>query len=122
MFTQPEIEYLNAQPLARMATVSSQQQPDVAAVGFDFDGEYFYVSGMRNQRTLKYKNVAAGNDKVSLVVDDLASRDPWQPRGIKIHGSADLVERKGYAGEKQYLRIKPERKWSWGIEKPVFTN
>jgi pyridoxamine 5'-phosphate oxidase family protein len=42
---------------------------------------------------------------------------PWRPRGIKIHGSADVVEReRGYARSGTYLRIKPERKWSWGLD------
>lgn len=115
MFTQNEIAYLNSQPLARIATASGGGQPDVAPVGFDFDGEFFYVSGRNNKRTLKYKN-AQSNEQAALVVDDLATVKPWRPRGIKVHGRVDLVFRKGYAGEKEYLRLKPERKWSWGIE------
>lgn len=116
MFTEKEKAYLSGQPLARVATVSNKTQPDVAPVAYDFDGDYFYVSGIRMHRSLKYLNVKKGNPKVAFVVDDLASREPWRPRGIKVHGRADLVTRDGYAGEKTYLRIQPERKWSWGIE------
>jgi pyridoxamine 5'-phosphate oxidase family protein len=52
IFSQKETEYLTFQRLARIATASSSSsregiiQPDVVPVGFDFDGEYFYVSGM----------------------------------------------------------------------------
>lgn len=51
IFTQKEIEYLKSQRLARIATAASTQregsvQPDVAPVGFDFDGDFLYVGGM----------------------------------------------------------------------------
>jgi len=87
-------------------------------VGFDFDGVYFYVGGLALSRTLKYKNVQV-NPKVSLVIDDLETVDPVQPRGIKIHGIADVTTREGYVGSGRYIRIKPEVKWSWGIEEPA---
>ncbi|HZD35202.1 MAG TPA: hypothetical protein VE130_08365 [Nitrososphaeraceae archaeon] len=32
-------------------------QPDVVPVGFDFDGEFRYVSGMNYLKSTKYKNV-----------------------------------------------------------------
>ena len=120
MFSAEEIEYLKTQRLARIATVSKQGQPDVAPVGFEFDGEHFYVGGRNPGKTLKYKNVAGGNGLVALVVDDLESVKPWKPRGLKIHGTAEFVERAGYAGSGTYLRITPKKSWSWGIERPVF--
>ncbi len=43
MFSEPEVEYLKSQRLARIATVSSKGQPDVVPVAFEFDGKYFYV-------------------------------------------------------------------------------
>jgi pyridoxamine 5'-phosphate oxidase family protein len=67
---------------------------------------------------LKYKNVQ-NNPKVALVIDDVESTNPWRPRGIKIHGVADLIKRQGYVGAGTYIRIKPEEKWSWGIEEPA---
>jgi pyridoxamine 5'-phosphate oxidase family protein len=120
MFSEKEIAYLNSQNLARIATVSSKGQPDVAPVSFEFDGEYFYVGGLNMTTTLKYKNVVNGNPKVALVFDDLESTEPWNPRGLKLHGRAEIVERRGRVGEGPYLRIKPEKYWSWGIERPVF--
>lgn len=113
-FTTAELEYIRTQRLARIGTASPKGKPDVAAVGFDFDGTYFYVSGRRNEITRKYHNTKR-NPRASLVIDDLATLSPWRPRGIKIFGEVDFVERKGYAGGKEYLRIKPLSKSSWGI-------
>jgi len=100
IFTQKEVEYLKSQRLARIATAaaSTQQegsvQPDVVPVGFDFDGEYLYVGGMNLLKSTKFRNVLK-NNKVAIVVDDLKSIDPWDPRGIRIYGTADIVTRQG---------------------------
>ncbi|MGI0021431.1 MAG: PPOX class F420-dependent oxidoreductase [Nitrososphaeraceae archaeon] len=130
MFSQKERDYLKSQRLARIATATSsiQQgtvQPDVVPVGFDFDGEYLYVGGMNLLKSTKYRNVLI-NDRVAIIVDDLKTVNPWDPRGIRIYGTADIVTRNGgYMESKdhpnpQYIRITPKRKWSWGIEEPVF--
>jgi pyridoxamine 5'-phosphate oxidase family protein len=116
MFTEKEIAYIQSQPLARLATVSTSLQPDVAPVGFKFDGENFFISGFDITRTFKYKNVKVGNGLVSLVIDDLASVSPWKARGIKIHGKAKITEINGRAT----LIIVPQRLWSWGIEDTTF--
>jgi pyridoxamine 5'-phosphate oxidase family protein len=118
MFSQKELEFLNAQPLARIATASKGGEPDVAPVGFEFDGEYFYVGGIDVQNTLKYRNTLK-NPRAAIVLDDLRSIDPWTPRGIKVRGAADIVERQGRFGTKPYIRIKPEVKWTWGIDEPA---
>jgi pyridoxamine 5'-phosphate oxidase family protein len=68
IFSQNEIEYLKSQRIARIATasVSSEDnksiQPDVVPVGFDFDGEYFYISGINILKSTKYKNRVIAND------------------------------------------------------------
>ena len=116
MFTEKEIAYLQSQLLARLATVSTTLQPDVAPVGFKFDGEKFFISGFDITRTFKYKNVKAGNVQVALVIDDLASVSPWMARGIKIHGKAEITETNGHAT----LIILPQRSWNWGIEEVAF--
>jgi pyridoxamine 5'-phosphate oxidase family protein len=121
MFSEKELSYLQTQRLARIATASKDLQPDVAPVGFDFDGTYFYVGGMKLAATLKCKNVQV-NPKVSLVIDDLESPNPPIPRGIKIHGISDLATHNGYLGTGTYIRIKPLQKWSWGVEEPAIQN
>ncbi|MCK4975910.1 MAG: PPOX class F420-dependent oxidoreductase [Anaerolineales bacterium] len=119
MFTEKEIAYIRSQRLARIGTVSADSQPDISPVGFEFDGEYFYIGGMNNAATRKYKNVVKGNSQVALAIDDLESVDPWAPRGIKLYGTADIVERQGYAGRSSYLRIRPTISWSWNLEGPA---
>ena len=42
MVSAQEIQYLTSQCLARIVIVSTQLQPEVAPVGFEFDGQYFY--------------------------------------------------------------------------------
>ena len=120
MLSEPETKYLKSQHLARVATASPKSgQPDVVPVGFEYDGEYFWV-GSHSQdiflRTHKYKNVKNGNNKVSLVVDDLVSVDPWHPRCIKVYGTAEVMDHNGMFGPGKYLRIKPSVTWSMGIE------
>jgi hypothetical protein len=66
------------------------------------------------------------NNMVAIVIDDLKSVNPWEPRGVRIYGIADVVTRQGgYLAQTDhpsatYIRIKPLKKWSWGIEEPVF--
>jgi pyridoxamine 5'-phosphate oxidase family protein len=119
MFTEKEIAYLRSQRLARIGTVSADGEPDVAAVAFTFDGHRFFVGGIDVKRTLKYKNAKA-TGRAALVVDDYPSMNPPQPRGIKIHGKACIVQAEGYAGPGEYIEITPERSWSWGVEAPAF--
>ena len=129
-FSEMESHYLKSQRLARIATVGSSEekgaiQPDVVAVGFDFDGQYFYVGGMNLVKSTKHKNVQK-NNKVAIIIDDLKTADPWDPRGVRIYGTADIVTRQGGYMDRtghsddQYIRITPYKKWSWGIEEPVF--
>ncbi len=111
-FTEEEAAYLKSQPLARIATVGPDGQPDVSPVSFEFDGTHFYVGGWAPEQTRRFRNVKAGNARVALVVDDLVSADPWTPRFPRVYGSAELVERQGRFGPGRYMRITPEISWS----------
>ena len=121
-FTEEEVAYLRSQRLARIATVDADGQPDVAPVGFEFDGTYVYVGGIDPARTRKFRNVQAGNAKVALVVDDLVSTDPWTPRFLRIYGTAEIVERPGQFGPAPYLRITPAISWSFNLGGEPFTH
>ena len=123
MFTEKEIAYLNSQPLARIATVSTSGQPDNSATGFEFDGEAFYLGSLGDLRqSRRGKSVSAGNTNVALVVDDLESIDPWKPRSIRIYGTAEFIEREGRFGHQQYMRISPTISWSMGVEPSEIVN
>lgn len=120
MFTDEELAYLRSQRLARLATVAPDGQPTVDAVGYQFEDGRFIIGGRNLPGTRKYRNVAAGDDKVALIVDDLASTDPWTPRGVKVHGVAEIVARDGSFGPGDDFAITPTVSWSWGILAPAF--
>jgi pyridoxamine 5'-phosphate oxidase family protein len=121
MLSKEEVEYLNTQRLARVASASPKGVPEVSPVGFEFDGKYFWVGSHSQEifhRTRRYRNITGGNNRVSIVIDDLVSVVPWRPRGIKVGGTAEVVEHDGIFGKGEYFRIKPSVSVSWGIEAP----
>jgi pyridoxamine 5'-phosphate oxidase family protein len=122
MLSKAETDYLQTQRIARLASVSPKGQPEVSPVGFEWDGTYFYVGTHDASffpKTQRVKNIKRGNARVSLVVDDLVSVQPWKVRGIKILGDAEIVDHKGIFGPGKYLRIKPRVSVSWGVEEAV---
>ena len=111
MFSQEELDYLATQPIGRLATVDPTGMPQNNPVGFRHEPETdtIAIGGRSLSATRKFRNVAA-TGKVSLVVDDVASRDPWQVRGVEIRGDAEaLPDGRGL------IRIHPRRVVSWGI-------
>jgi pyridoxamine 5'-phosphate oxidase family protein len=116
MFTEREIDYMKSQRLARLATLNSADQPDVTPVGYEIVGGMIYVGGVTMAETRKYKNLRAGRNKVAIVADDMISWDPPKPRGIRVYGTAEVVERDGMYGPGAYIKITPTVSWSWNIE------
>ncbi len=110
VFTNAELEYLAGQRLARLATASPDGQPDVSAVGFSVDGDTVVSGGLDLTKTVRYRHLQA-NPRATVVVDDMASVDPWQPRGVKVRGRATLED----DGGKPRIRIVPDTVWSWGL-------
>jgi pyridoxamine 5'-phosphate oxidase family protein len=109
-FTDAERDYLAHQRLARLATASPEGTPDVSAVGFGLDGDEIVSGGLDLTKTIRYRHLQA-NPVATLVVDDVASTDPWLPRGVKVRGPAALED----DGGKPRIRITPETVWSWGL-------
>lgn len=71
-FTGEELAYIRSQPLARVATASDDGQPDAVPVRFQFDGTHFWIGGFDPTNTRRTRNIQAGNDRIALVIDDLA--------------------------------------------------
>lgn len=109
-FTVAELEYLATQPLMRFASASVNGRPDVAPVVFEIDGDDVLTAGFDITHTVRYRNIQS-NPRVSVVVDDLASVNPWSPRGIKIIGTAAIEDVDG----SPRFRISPEVIISWAI-------
>ena len=118
MFSADEVAYLNSQPVARLSTLNSGGQPDVAPVAYEFDGRGFWVGGGATVvNTRKIRNIVAGRRLVALVVDDLVSLQPFVARGVRVYGTAgDPVERVGLVGSGTYVRISPTVSWSWNLD------
>lgn len=109
-FTDAELNYLASQPLMRFASASPSGKPDVAPVVFSVDGDDILTAGFDIARTVRYRNVLT-NPRATLVIDDLASTNPWSPRGVKIIGSARVE----VASDGPRFRISPEVIISWGL-------
>ena len=109
-FTPAEVQYLKSQPLMRFASASLEGRPDVAPVVFEIDGDDILTAGFDITHTVRYRNIQS-NPRVSVVIDDLASTDPWSPRGIKIIGTAVIEEASG----SPRFRISPKVVISWAI-------
>jgi len=122
-FTDKEIEYLTGQHLGRLATVTSAGHAHVVPTGFRIDPEHAAIDvGGHNltlRRPLYLRNIEA-NPWVAFVVDDLASTNPWRPRGVTIKGRAEIHthggERLGPGFDPMWIRITPSRIISWGID------
>jgi pyridoxamine 5'-phosphate oxidase family protein len=110
VFTEAEVAYLQSQPLMRFASASSTGRADVAPVVFQLDGDDIVTGGFDITHTVRYRNVQS-NPRVSVVVDDLASIEPWSPRGVKVIGAAAIEEGDG----SPRFRISPEVVISWAI-------
>ncbi|MEV4752296.1 PPOX class F420-dependent oxidoreductase [Streptosporangium sp. NPDC049248] len=121
-FSEQEIAYLRSQRLARIATVGADGQPDVAPVGFEFDGTHLLVGGFNPARTRKFRNVAAGNAKIAIVIDDLPSVQPWTPRYLRVYGDAQIVQRQGPRGPAPVMRIMPRVSWSYNLDGLPFSH
>ena len=109
-FTEAEITYLKSQPLMRFATASPEGKPDVAPVIFELDGDDIVTAGFNITHTARCRNIQR-NPQATLVIDDLATLDPWSPRGVKIIGGASIEEDNGAPR----FRIKPKVIISWAI-------
>lgn len=120
-FTDEELAYLNEQRLGRLATVGPDGQPHVVPVGFSYaaDGDAIRISGHDFGETKKFRD-AERHPKVAFVVDDLASIDPWRPRGIELRGRAETFRERGEevgpGSGSAWIEISPERVISWGLD------
>ena len=120
-FSPPELAYLASQRLGRLATVDRHGTPQNNPVGFAVtDDGTVVIGGWNLGQSRKFKNLAT-NDRVSLVVDDIASVDPWVVRGVEIRGRAEAltdVEPIASYMSREQIRIHPDRIRSWGIDDP----
>jgi PPOX class probable F420-dependent enzyme len=90
-----EVNFIQTQRVARLATVDSQGRPHIVPICYAFDGRRFYtaiddkpkrVSGRELKRV---KNISR-NPEVALLIDEYS--DDWTRLAfVLIHGRAGLV-------------------------------
>lgn len=121
-FSAAEIEYLQSQPLGRLATVNEKGDLHVVPVGFRYNPEHdtIDIGGVDIAPTKKYRE-ALGHGRVAFVVDDVLP--PWQPRLVEVRGTVQGVSEGGKAIREHFapdiLRITPTHIVSMGIEDNV---
>jgi pyridoxamine 5'-phosphate oxidase family protein len=132
--TTNEIAYLRSRLLGRLATVGPDGRPHVAAVGvfYDPDDDCVVIGGYEgtNMAASKKFRDARKHPDVAFIVDDLASIDPWTPRGIEIRGVAETYTSDGeevgrriganMPFDSAYIRLRARRIVSWGIDSEEF--
>jgi len=120
--TRAEIDYLEVQQLGRLATIQPDGSPQVKPVGFRYNPELatIDIGGFRMSASQKFRNVSR-DGRAALVVDDIASTQPWRVRFLEIRGIAEAVpalpDDEGQ-GDTAVIRIHPRRILSFGIEEP----
>jgi len=123
VFTEDEIAYLTSQRLGRLAT-AADGRPHVVPVSFRYNPEFdtIDVGGHDFAKRKKFRDVQR-NQHVAFVVDDLASIQPWHPRGIEIRGEAEIHTTGGKGigprFDDEMFRIKPRRIFSWDLARGV---
>src|SRR3954471_21384273 len=98
--------------LGRLATVGRDGTPHVVPVAWIYNAarDTIDVVGYELELSKKFQD-GARTGRVAFVVDDLASTDPWHPRGIEVRGRGEAI-----ALPTPLIRIHPERIVSWGLE------
>ncbi len=106
VFTEAELQYMaGGRQLGRLATVGADGTPHVVPVAFIYNAvrDTIDVGGQELERTKKFRDVGR-TGRAAIVIDDMASTDPWRPRGIEIRGRGEAI-----ALPTPLIRIHPER-------------
>ena len=120
VFSPSEIKYLQNQRLGRLATVGPNGQPHVVPVAFRYNPglDTIDIGGHDFSKRKKFRDVQT-NPNVAIVVDDIASLNPWKVRGVEIRGEVEVLPTSGTeilpGFAPQMFRLQPKRIISWGV-------
>jgi len=112
-FIEAELRYLaGGRQLGRIATIGADGTPHVVPVAWIYNAarDTIDVGGYELERSKKFRDIAR-TGRAAIVIDDLASTDPWRPRGIEVRGRGEAITM-----PTPLIRIHPERIVSWGLE------
>jgi pyridoxamine 5'-phosphate oxidase family protein len=111
-FTPEQLEYLHSgRRLGRIATVGADGTPHVVPTGWVHNVELDTIdaTGRDVANTKKFRDVQR-TGHAAIVIDDLASVDPWRPRAIEVRGRAEAI-----AEPEALIRIHPDHVAAWGL-------
>lgn len=115
-FSEAERAFLHegGRRLGRVATVGADGTPHVVPAGWVYNEvlDTIDVTGHGVETTKKFRDVRR-SARAAVVIDDLASINPWHPRAIEVRGRAEAVD-----GPGALIRIHPDRVVSWGLDTP----
>jgi pyridoxamine 5'-phosphate oxidase family protein len=84
-FTEAELRYLTGgRQLGRIATVGADGTPQVVPVAWIYNAarDTIDIGGRELEQSKKFCDVAR-TGRAAIVIDDLASTQPWRPRAIE---------------------------------------
>ena len=92
--------------------VDTHGTPHVVPTGWTYNAHTntIDVSGRDLAHTKKFSDIDT-SQRAAIVIDDLASVQPWRPRAIEIRGRAEALREPA-----TLIRIHPEHISSWGLE------
>src|SRR5690348_9039624 len=112
VFSEAELQYLTGGwQLGRIATVGADGTPHVVPVTWSHNtaSDTIDITGYELESSKKFRD-AGRSGRAAIVIDGLASVDPWRPRGVEVRGRAEAIAR-----PTPLIRIHPERIVSWGL-------
>ena len=112
VFSEVELDYMTGgQLLGRIATVGPDGTPHVVPVGWIYNAarDTIDIGGHELEQSKKFRDVAR-TGRAAIVIDDVASTDPWRPRAVEVRGHAEAIPL-----PTPLIRIFPERIISWGL-------
>ena len=91
MFNKEELKYLKSQLLVRVATATTKGKPNVAPVGFEFDGKCFYIGSVKQKILTVHPKVPQRQER-----EPAGRAGHRRPRlGGPVEGARDKGERRG---------------------------
>ena len=93
------------------ASVNADGTPHVVPVAWIYNAarDTIDIGGHELELSKKFRDVARSG-RAAIVIDDLASTDPWRPRAVEVRGRAEAITL-----PTPLIRIHPERIISWGL-------
>jgi len=122
-FTDEELAYLREHKLGRLATADRDGQPHIAPVTYTVNEQEdsIDVGGLDFGKSKKWRDANA-NPRVAFIVDDVIG-PPRQARAVEVRGDAEIHQTGGDAinprfsnFDPRFIRIRPTRIVSWGLE------